>query len=113
MSNKRDWTPVLHIRYMEIMIEALQRAQDSIVTELACLELWNEVASDGHAVWGTGIARLGQVLMGRAVREAEGVQELYNADIDGNGRMTGDEFIDFNCKRLISHLGEADSGFQA
>ena len=53
---------------------------------------------------------VGQVLMGRAVREAEGVQELYNADIDGNGRMTGDEFIDFNCKRLISHLGEAEWG---
>ena len=59
MSNKRDWTPVI-TRYMEIMIEALQRAQDSIVTELACLELWNEVASDGHAVWGTGITGWGR-----------------------------------------------------
>ena len=75
MSNKRDWTPALHIRYMEIMIEALQRAQDSIVTELACLELWNK-GLRWTCSMGTGIARLGQVLMGRAVREDEGVQEL-------------------------------------
>jgi hypothetical protein len=110
MSNKRDWTPVLHIRYMEIMIEALQRAQDSIMAELACLELWKEVSHDGDAVWGAGIARLGHALMGRVVRESEGLKELCNADMDGNGRMTGDEFIDFNCKRLISHLGEAEWG---
>lgn len=110
MSNKRDWRPVLHMRYMEIMCEALQRTQDSILTELASLELWKEVAADDTAIQGDDIARLGEVIMGRSVRDSEGLAELLKTDLDGNGRMTGEELIDFNCKRLISHLSVTQWG---